>query len=314
MIKTVLKWLLISILVLDLSVHAKPFYKKAKKFCKQLLKEQMATPPQAVPEKEQKPFVVIVPSYNNAIWAEKNLRSIFEQNYDNWRLVYIDDASTDATYQRTQELVAQYHQESRVTLIRNEKNLKAVENFYRAIHNCRDEEIVIFMDGDDWFAHEGVLETLNRYYANPTTWITYGNYIDYPTYQKGGCVRKIPRKVVKNNSYRAYLKETKNWPFSHLKTCYAGLFKKIKENDLKLNGRFFEATYDQAFMLPMIEMAGDHVKLIDEILYIYNRVTPLNDDKVRSNVAQECKLYIWGLSPYEKVSTFPGQPHHQVVK
>ena len=48
--------------------------------------------------KEHKPFVVIVPSYNNSEWVERNLRSIFEQKYDNFRVIYIDDASTDGTW------------------------------------------------------------------------------------------------------------------------------------------------------------------------------------------------------------------------
>ena len=47
---------------------------------------------------EHKPFVIVVPSYNNSSWVEKNLRSIFEQKYDNYRVVYINDASTIQHY------------------------------------------------------------------------------------------------------------------------------------------------------------------------------------------------------------------------
>jgi glycosyltransferase involved in cell wall biosynthesis len=42
-------------------------------------------------------FVFIIPSYNNSDWYEYNIKSIAKQHYDNWRAIYIDDASTDGT-------------------------------------------------------------------------------------------------------------------------------------------------------------------------------------------------------------------------
>ena len=44
---------------------------------------------------EEKQFVIMVPSYNNAEWFERTLDSIFSQTYQNFRVIYIDDASTD---------------------------------------------------------------------------------------------------------------------------------------------------------------------------------------------------------------------------
>jgi cellulose synthase/poly-beta-1,6-N-acetylglucosamine synthase-like glycosyltransferase len=44
-------------------------------------------------------FCIIVPTYNNAnnFRAELNLNSIFSQNYTNYKVVIIDDASQDQT-------------------------------------------------------------------------------------------------------------------------------------------------------------------------------------------------------------------------
>src|SRR3989304_2120498 len=50
-----------------------------------------------VQPKKEKHFVVIVPSYNNKDWYQKNLDSIFMQKYTNYHVVYIDDVSTDGT-------------------------------------------------------------------------------------------------------------------------------------------------------------------------------------------------------------------------
>ena len=69
----------------------------------------------------QRPMVVVIPSRNNAPWCKKNLTSVFKQRYDNYRVVYIDDCSTDETYQLAHDSVADYTMQSRVTIIKNKR-------------------------------------------------------------------------------------------------------------------------------------------------------------------------------------------------
>lgn len=252
---------------------------------------------------ENKPIVVVIPSYNNSNFCEENLASVFNQKYSNYRVIYVDDCSTDGTYEKVKAYIALQQQEPRVTLVRNEKRCTALENLYRAIHTCADHEIVAILDGDDYFAHTGVLEILNKNYNDPNVWMTYGNYLVYPTYDLAENPRKIPRKVIKNNSIREAVKTT--WYLSHLKTFYAGLFKQIKEEDLKWNGEFFKMTYDQAIMLPMAEMAGRHIRFIKDVLYLYNRTNPLCDDKVNVALQQACKRYIQTLPRYSRLDDPP---------
>src|SRR3989304_6153185 len=45
----------------------------------------------------EKPIVVVIPSYNNKQWYQKNLDSVLTQNYHNFRIIFIDDASPDGT-------------------------------------------------------------------------------------------------------------------------------------------------------------------------------------------------------------------------
>ena len=42
-------------------------------------------------------MVIVIASYNNERWVEENLKSVFMQDYSNYRVIYIDDASTDGT-------------------------------------------------------------------------------------------------------------------------------------------------------------------------------------------------------------------------
>jgi hypothetical protein len=45
------------------------------------------------PIKKDNPIVVLITSYNNEKVCEKNLESVFIQNYDNYRLIYVDAKS-----------------------------------------------------------------------------------------------------------------------------------------------------------------------------------------------------------------------------
>lgn len=51
---------------------------------------------------EEKPIVVVIPSYNNAGWYQLNLVSVLSQKYKNYRIIYIDDASPDGTGEKVE--------------------------------------------------------------------------------------------------------------------------------------------------------------------------------------------------------------------
>jgi glycosyltransferase involved in cell wall biosynthesis len=245
---------------------------------------------------EQKPFVIVIPSYNNEKWCERNLRSVFEQKYDNYRIIYVDDCSTDATEQKARAFIEKSGKSSRVQFIRNTTNLGAMANLYYTIHSCLDDEIVVTLDGDDWFSHDKVLFRLNQIYADSDVWLTYGSHIEYPSYQRSGWAKLLPPKVVKENKFRQH-----RWCTSQLRTFYAGLFKKVQLQDLLYEGEFYKTTYDLACMFPMLEMAGFHSRYVKDILYVYNRVNPLNDDKIRWEYQQKLERYIRALPTYPKL-------------
>lgn len=252
--------------------------------------------------KEEKPFVIVIPSFNNEVYVQRNLESVFFQEYKNYRVIYIDDCSSDKTYEKA--LYYAKDQEGKIEIIRNKTNQKALHNLYDAIHSCRDEEIIVLLDGDDWFAHANVLKELNSYYNDPFVWLTYGQYVTYPNYEMGICREPIFKSYLKKGNLRKvglFSKDT-DWFFSHLRTFYAGLFKKIKKEDLLYQGEFFPSAWDLAILFPMCEMAREHVIFIPKVLYIYNRETPFNDDKLRAKEQYELNKYIRSLPAYPRLS------------
>lgn len=226
----------------------------------------------------EKSITIIIPSYNNKDWYRRNLDSVLMQDYQCFRVIYIDDASTDGTGDLVKEYLRENDLEHRVTLIQNQQRVGALANIYRGVWMCAPTDIIATVDGDDWFYNERVLQRLNKAYSDPNVWMTYGQFVEFPSGNIGGA-SKLPEEVIPKNAFREY-----DWVTTHLRTFYAGLFQKIRKEDLLYGLDFFPVTWDLAFMFPLLEMSGTHSCFIPEILYVYNIATPLNDRKLHLNL------------------------------
>lgn len=252
------------------------------------------------PVTEQKPFVVVIPSFNNEKYVEKNLRSVFTQDYDNYRVIYIDDHSRDKTFAIAQKLFKELDTQGKSSLVRNPANFGALANIYNAVHGCHDHEIVVLLDGDDFFAHENVLKTLNQAYADPNVWMTYGTCLDYPAFQKSPTSKKFSQKVHQSGSFR-----NKDWATTHLRTFYATIFKEIKIEDLFYRGRFYPMSWDLAIMMPMLEMSRTHASCIEDILYLHNIENPISDHKIHLPFLTHCLENIRAKPAYAALQQLP---------
>ncbi|BDC34106.1 hypothetical protein Noda2021_00640 [Candidatus Dependentiae bacterium Noda2021] len=237
----------------------------------------------ALCDHDEKRFAIVITSYNNAEWYKANLDSVFNQEYSNYRIIYVDDASDDGTGELVEKYIIESGQQHRCTLIKNKYRVRALANIYNAVHLCDDEEIVFNFDGDDWLAHNQVFALINQLYQDPQVWITYGQFKNWPTEQMGYC-KPLPDEVVQKQLYRQ-----KWWAPGQLRTFYAWLFKKIHLKDLLFEGpyfqgQFFPANADLAIYYPMMEMAGHRHKFISEVIYIRNVQTPINDFKANKDV------------------------------
>src|ERR1700733_2166137 len=222
-----------------------------------------------------KRFVIVICSRNNAKWVEQNLDSVFSQEYprDKVRFIYADDNSTD----NTADLVAQYvsakNEWDRFILIRNSSWQSVMANHYKAAYLCDDDEIIVHVDGDDMLKGSFVLPLLNKVYNRWDIWLTYGQYVDWPI-SGPGFSQDVPRDIVEQNKFREF-----GFWYSHPRTFYAWLFKKIQLKDLIWKGSFIPTTptIDYMMMFPMMEMAGqDHFCFISDWLYLYNRSNSLS--------------------------------------
>lgn len=220
-------------------------------------------------------FVVVIPSYNNEKWCEKNLKSVLDQSYPHWSIYYVNDCSTDKTGDLVNAFVRDNGIKSRCTVVHNKERRNALANTYNAIHTINGKKVVIILDGDDWFAHVRVLETIAAQYADKNVWMTYGNYKQEP-FRSGSCCKPFSPIVAENRSFRS-----ERWIYGPIRTFYAKLFQLIKKEDLMWQGNFFKMTGDVAFMFPLLEMASKgHIRYIPEVMYIYNVANPINDHRL----------------------------------
>jgi hypothetical protein len=248
-----------------------------------------------------KSFAVIIASFNNARWCQKNLESVLNQDYPCFRVVYIDDASTDDTACLVSEYLAASPRRHLVDFRPNEVRLRQLENIDRAVRSCDPNEVVVLVDGDDFLPHRNVLARLNTIYQDPDVWVTWGQFIRFPQGGEGFCA-PIPSEVVSANAFRDY-----RFVSSHLRTFRAGLYHRIHLTDLKdSGGQFFTTAGDCAQMFPLHEMAGPRGRFVPEILYEYNRENPLNDDKLDRAGQVRAELEIRGKARYGRLTQLAG--------
>lgn len=245
-----------------------------------------------VPDQDSKHIVVVIASYNNALYYKTNLDSIFSQEYDNFEVIITDDNSPDDTGKLIEDYLAVIELPCKVTFIKNHVRRGALQNTYRPISWIKNEHVVACVDGDDALAHSDVLSLINKTYANPDVWMTHGclqlwNGASWD-YQE-----PIPAHVIRTQSFRSYPRI-----ISHLRTFYAGLFRHIKLKDLLYEGAFLGAAPDVAWTIPIMEMSGFHHKYIKTITYRYNDDTPLNEFRVSRDLQLGLERFIRSKKQY----------------
>ena len=248
----------------------------------------------------EKRLVVVVTSYNNALWVHKNLDSIFMQDYQNYRVIYIDDCSTDNTAQIVQRYIQEHGLEDSVIFIRNSSRCYKFKNIYNIYHSVDDWDIIVQVDGDDWLAHEKVFQEINEAYTKSDIWLTYGQFRE--STGQIGYAQGVPSQVIQCGAFRQL-----GWRYMPLRTFYAWLFKQIKLEDFLADivpgfeGKFFPLSDDVAFMFPMIEMARYHYKFFSDVLYIANRENPISAKKAYPSLMTCCYGEIVHKRPYQAI-------------
>jgi len=266
--------------------------------------EESALPPSHKNAAKEKHFSVVIPAWNCEKWVSGALTSVLTQNYKNYTVYFVDDASDDNTGTAARATLDKFIGEvqEKVVFVQNKENKKALYNICKSIEQSQQDTIIILLDGDDWFSSMSVLSYLNGVYSDPEVWLTTGSYVESPT------ATIVKSMEVPASAWEEGIRNFREPPghpniFSHLRTFKKSLFEKIDVQDLlDHDGEYYRCTFDRALMYPMIEMAGPHHhKVVDKILYVYNRQNPLSVDRIDRQNQLRIEQELRDKKPYERI-------------
>ena len=236
-----------------------------------------------LPRNKEQRIVIITPVYNAEKYIEKCIESVKTQDYDNWIMIIIDDCSTDNTF-KCAISAAGVEYKKKIDVIRNDANQGAVCNQISAISSyCEETDIVMLLDGDDSLVNDNQIFHFYNNLYNGTTEFTYGSCWSMAD-NIPLVAQPYPQHVKDTKSYRNY-KFNWNMPYTHLRTFSAKLLEGVDVSMFKdEQGNWYKAGGDGAVFYTLIERADPtKVKVVQDIVYHYNDLNPLNDYKVNGN-------------------------------
>lgn len=108
-------------------------------------------------------ITVLMPVYNVEAFVESAILSIVNQSYKNLQIIIIDDCSTDSTYSKALNISKL---DSRILLLKNDKNLKIVKSLNIALEFAEGDYIAR-MDGDDICSLDRLEKQIHFLLSNP---------------------------------------------------------------------------------------------------------------------------------------------------
>lgn len=115
-------------------------------------------------------FTVVIPTFNRAAYIKKAIKSVQKQSFKRWKLLIIDDASTDDTA----KVVEPYLKDSRIRLITLKENVGISHVLNRALKEM-DTKYFVQLDSDDWLSKDALKRFHLASKKDPKAALLYGN-------------------------------------------------------------------------------------------------------------------------------------------
>jgi glycosyltransferase involved in cell wall biosynthesis len=234
-------------------------------------------------------------------FIERCLDSLRAQSYRHWQAFVTADHCGDRTFANA---VSARGRDRRIFLHRNRKRLYSMVNLINAVRRSQSqpEDVLVVLDGDDWFATTDALSIIAAAYRQTKCWMTYGSWLSDRTSDAG----------VHRGLWPAYAEGTTDfrngmWLGTAVRSWKRWLWDLIDDRDFRnARGEYFQVVEDRACMLPMLEMAGTaRATHIPQAIMIYNRSTPYACGKTRyQEMLANCR-YLQSRPPYPRLPQKP---------
>jgi hypothetical protein len=230
-------------------------------------------------------------------YIAKCLESLRAQTLADWEAYVTVDPFGDGTFNRAVEAAGG---DPRISITHNNTRMYAMANLVSAIERSRaePEDVIVVLDGDDWFYRDDALQIIAEAYTKNDCWMTYGSWESNVEHIIGG----LP----------AYSQETINfreaeWLATAVRTWKKWLWNLIDDKDLRdEKGNYLAVAEDVAVMFPMLEMSGtQRARHIPQILMLYNRANPACVGNVRRPELERIADYIRRKPRYRQLISKP---------
>jgi len=144
---------------------------------------------------KKNPFVdVIMPNYNKSQYLEESINSIIYQDYKNWNLIIIDNASTDDSKKVLDKFKSRYDK-IKVVYLKKNKGVSFSRNLGMRLSKG---EYLAFLDSDDYWAKGKLSEQINfmQKYNHVFT------YTDFTPFISKNNVKIFKKKVIAPNNFK----------------------------------------------------------------------------------------------------------------
>lgn len=142
---------------------------------------------------------IIIPTYNSEKYITETIESVKKQTIKNWKIIIIDDGSTDNTIEKINNSIVEI--KDKVEVIKLKKN-KGVANARNVGIQKSTNRYIAFLDSDDIWEKEKLEKQIN-YMKRNNYYFTYTNY----TYLKNNRQKKI-KQIPSSLTYTQALKNT----------------------------------------------------------------------------------------------------------
>jgi glycosyltransferase involved in cell wall biosynthesis len=201
-------------------------------------------------------------------YIDQCLASVQKQTYTNFEAFVTVDPCGDRTFERA---VKAADDDARIQVLQNKTRRYSLENLVRAIgrSSAGPEDVIVNLDGDDWFADRDALKIIADTYERFDCWVTYGSWVSNTLSLAGK----------RNGMWPAYPEGTKDFRnhrflATAVRTWKKWIWDRIADEDLRgASGAYVRASEDQMIMIPLLEMCGtERAKHIAAPIMVYNKL------------------------------------------
>jgi glycosyltransferase involved in cell wall biosynthesis len=118
-------------------------------------------------------FSILIANYNSGTYFDDCFASIQKQGYTDFEVIIVDDASTDGSYERIQQLIAQ---DSRFKLYQNSSN-QGVGYTKKRFIDLASGSLCGILDADDFLAPEALEVLIQSHEQHPEASLIYSSTV-----------------------------------------------------------------------------------------------------------------------------------------